>query len=450
MLLPPELTQLDELFPEREAFANRAAIGFDPKCRFGALEVPAVRVSGMQLTCTSPTALEAGAAFVASPRTREELLESLKLGGGAVALAEAEGGVLRLTGDFPTEGGSAVFRRQVFAAPLHDFELSGVLAFGSLGARDGLSVSYAPHLGHERQWGGAGGLRVAFLPATRRVHAWLDERLLGTGILPEPSVRAAINTPFAVHVARDIDSSTVGRGESAQAARLEVHFGGARVLSAALPGWGALVSIAWRVGVGGGTAHETHRGDGVHTYHRLTNLTLRMGAEVARAAVYFGVSYNGQDFYPSVEAFAAQRASLALGNIEALEDAQVVRLSDYLYGRPAIGITNPRTGVAGTQVQLRGDLLPFGRGLDASGGYRCRFQALTRARFAADAWAARFDPTAAGEAARDGATDGWMVVAGGFSSTVDAEFSESEVDEHLSCTVLPAPHGRAYLEVRLS
>ena len=47
-------------------------------------------------------------------------------------------------------------------------------------------------------------------------------------------------------------------------------------------------------------------GEGAGQFHIVRNLTLRMGAAVARAEVAFGVAYNGQDYYPNPAQAAAQ------------------------------------------------------------------------------------------------------------------------------------------------
>jgi len=126
-------------------------------------------------------------------------------------------------------------------------------------------------------------------------------------------------------------------------------------------------------------------------------------------------------------------------------------VADFLFGRPLITVIKPRSGVTGSTVELRGALLPFGRNLEASGGYRCRYQQLTRTEYMSDSWAARFDPLAQYD------DEGWMLLPGGAQQEGDADFAGSEDDEGaeeraydaLRCDVLPMPHGRTHLEISL-
>ena len=47
--------------------------------------------------------------------------------------------------------------------------------------------------------------------------------------------------------------------------------------------------------------------------------------------------------------------------------------STFLYGQPRVSSIEPRSGPYATPIAIRGDLLPFARGVGASGGYRCQF-----------------------------------------------------------------------------
>jgi len=74
--------------------------------------------------------------------------------------------------------------------------------------------------------------------------------------------------------------------------------------------------------------------------------------------------------------------------------------------------------------------MPFGRRLDRSGGYRCKFQEMARTTYdgspmgaAYARWAAVFDP--------DGASEiGWREVDGGEQRSVDAEYGDDPLDEY--------------------
>jgi hypothetical protein len=56
-----------------------------------------------------------------------------------------------------------------------------------------------------------------------------------------------------VRVERDVSTDYLTRGESIDSAVLTVTFANVVVLRAQLPGWTALVTSEWRVGLGGGT-----------------------------------------------------------------------------------------------------------------------------------------------------------------------------------------------------
>ena len=461
---PPNLDNLNELFVERSDFANRGTLelGLAPRCRFGDAVVAAVRANPESFTCSSPTAAQAGATLEVRPTSADELLDALTLSGGAHPLNGTVTGALVLTGHSGANAsGSAVFRRPAAGTcvlgrceyvsptiPLTHFELRCDLSFASLGPRDGLSLSYGDHLGHERGYGGGEGLRVSVHPHTRRVRAWLGNVDVGSGRLEPASLLATnVPTPFVV----DVRCVPTPLGESGHTGVLRVSFGGVLLIdNALLPNWQPLVRADWRVGLGASTAFEGQFGTVAGMAHMVQGIELRMGAAFMRAEVPFSISYNAQDYFPPVSL------------------PGVAPIADYMFGRPIVSSVFPLTGVALTQVQVRGALMPFTRRVVSSGGYRCLFQELVRGSYVSSplgaayaAWAANFDP--------DGSsTRGWVVAPAGQHQSVVAEFmGDDPADEYLLCDVpeawmiagsvdctpgddcAPTRHGRYALELSL-
>lgn len=442
-MFPPEISNLDEFFSEGNQFANRATLTLAPRCLFGSTAVIAVRADAGRYECTSPSAALAGAAMNVQLQSRAHLLAELELSGGA--MPSGDNGVLLLTGaPHASESGAAVFKRPLAreteatdaamvepTTPLHDFEVTCQLRIASHGPHDGFSVSYAANLSHERGYGSGDGLRFALLPFEKRARAWLE----GVLVADAPVVRFASTEhhwPFQLSVRRLL---TPG-GESSDTAELHVEYGSELILMAHLDRWRDLVQATWRVGVGAGTAHEAHYGDGSLSTHSVSDLALRMGAAYFRAEVPFGISYNGQDFYPLSPALAER--SVASG----FSIGATVGIADFIFGLPIAASILPRTGVPFSQIAVRGHLLPFQRGLDRSGGYRCRFQELVRAPYQADYWGSLFDPLGSSDA-------GWILRPSGAQASIDAEFSEDTDDEYLICDVPTLRHGRYAVELSL-
>ena len=311
------------------------------------------------------------------------------------------------------------------------------------------SLSYGAGLGHERAYGGGDGLRVALLPRARRAMAWLggvlvaDEPLDATTRPMREALFHRAAAPFAVDVSRPATPSS--GGESGGDGHLRVAYAGRPVIDAPLVGWEYLVRAEWRVGIAASTAHEGHFGDGAAQGHTAHDLRLTMGAAYRRAEVPFGVSYNAQDFFPP-----------ALPTVRHPDPASGVATADFMFGTPVVSSVSPPSGVIATDVLVRGDLMPFGRRLDRSGGYRCRFQQLIRSPHlasvatdgaAAAVWGSLFDLPRA----QLGTTGGWALLPGGVDRSIDAELSDDDAaDEHLSCEVPRGmSHGRYALEVSM-
>ena len=451
---PDNLFGFDEMFAavgEGSAFANRDTLMLKPRCRFGTAVVPAVRASPAKFECTAPTAEQAGAVLSAQPATDAEVLQAMRLYGYARPVGAT--GAIALTG--PGAGGDAslyggaIFLRPATgvpvtsllsidpevnhykqpASPLHAVRFRCGFSFASLGIRDGFSVSYGqePSLLHAGRFGGGEGLRVYIRPYEREVHAWLGSDHLGFGEIPLEDLQVDVLRTFELDVRqmRNYD------GESSDTGVLRVYYADRLLISdAPLLNWRPLVRSEWRFGVAAQTAHEGTFGLQTTSSHTVENLTLSMGAAFYRAEVPFGVSYNGHDYYPAVPA------------------PGVTAIADFMYGVPTVTDVRPRSGVSLTQLSVRGLLLPFGRRLDQSGGYRCKFGQIIRYPYRPNgpmatargvtyaAWQSKFDPDLR-------STEGWVEIVGGIWGNIDAEVCSSHSTQ-------PSTHQRLTLSLSLT
>ena len=338
-------------------------------------------------------------------------------------------GSIRLTG-LPgyAEAGSVLLN---VSAPyaLHEFNFSCELWIRGAGPSDGVSVSYAPQPTRMRQYGAAGGgLRLALLPYASEVSLALDSEVLHLAAHAAVAVTDA-PAPFWIAVRRTDDETYAA----------EAWLGGQKVLPpTTLPGWSSLVKAGWRVGVGGGTAHEDEGGRSTDRPHMISHLWLRAGAAYRPKVAPLTISYNDQDYY----------APPTLG---------------FVYGVPRVAAVYPRAARAGTAVTVRGELLPVAgdlsdANLDASGGYQCKWTELVRDGFntppdaseerrVSDAWAAAFDYNGTAEE-RD--ADGWRIKVGGATAVAQGTAADPSADGgYVTCTTPTLAHGRYALEVSL-
>ena len=171
---------------------------------------------------------------------------------------------------------------------LHEFNFSCELWIRGAGPSDGVSVSYAPQPTRMRQYGAAGGgLRLALLPYASEVSLALDSEVLHLAAHAAVAVTDA-PAPFWIAVRRSDDETYAA----------EAWLGGQKVLPpTTLPGWSSLVKAGWRVGVGGGTAHEDEGGRSTDRPHMISHLWLRAGAAYRPKVAPLTISYNDQDYY---------------------------------------------------------------------------------------------------------------------------------------------------------
>ena len=140
-----------------------------------------------------------------------------------------------------------------------------------------------------RQYGAAGGgLRLALLPYASEVSLALDSEVLHLAAHAAVAVTDA-PAPFWIAVRRTDDETYAAE---AWLARAE----GAPAARRCRAGRG-LVKAGWRVGVGGGTAHEDEGGRSTDRPHMISHLWLRAGAAYRPKVAPLTISYNDQDYY---------------------------------------------------------------------------------------------------------------------------------------------------------
>ena len=212
------------------------------------------------------------------------------------------------------------------------------------------------------------------------------------------------------------------------AAVLRVQYGSGVEVGVQLPSWSSLVAATWRVGVGAGATDtsDTHFGK-FDSPHIVSAFHLTAGTAFRPTTVPFGVSFNGHDFLTS-------------------SSAGKPLVSTFVYGAPHISSVFPRSGEPYSEIAIRGDLLPFQRGVGESGGYRCQFAEQVAAAHASDAWASIFDY----DGHHAGRPGEWELVLGGKVAEVDAALRTDSQGEYLLCESPPElQHGMFTLEVSL-